>query len=116
MALTWKEEETYDGKCNRYSHYIELFELLWGWGWGKEKQEKKSRVTKEMVAISNRMVRVGLSERVTFEASLEGDEGVSIRVCGDKLRQRSPGHIQEATRRPAGWTCMNKGHVVDRRS
>lgn len=81
--LTWKEEETYNGKCNKYLHYIERFETIVGLGLGKEKQEKKCRVMKELVAISNRMVRVGLSERVTFEPSLEGDEGVSIRVCGD---------------------------------
>lgn len=42
---------------------------------------------KEMGVILNRMIRVGLSERVTFVPSLEGDEGVSTRVWGGQPLQ-----------------------------
>lgn len=38
----------------------------------------------ELVAISNKMVRGGSTERVICEQRLEGGKGVTVRVCGEE--------------------------------
>lgn len=43
----------------------------------------KFGVMKEWIAISRKMERAGLIERVTFEPNIEGDERVSFRVYGE---------------------------------
>lgn len=50
---------------------------------GGNTKTKKFGVMKEWVAISHKMQRAGLIERVTFEPNIEGDEGVSFRVYGE---------------------------------
>ena len=50
---------------------------------GGNRKTKKFGVIKEWIAISNKMGRVGRIERVTCESSIEGDEGVSFRACGE---------------------------------
>lgn len=80
---------------------------------GGNRKTKKFGVTKELVAISNRMDRVGFIEKVTFEPSLKGDEGGRLTVCvGESLQvQRAAPtkplwHVQETRR--SEWLDLNE--------
>lgn len=89
---------------------------------GGNRKTKKFGVTKELVAISNRMDRVGFIEKVTFEPSPKGDEGGSLTVCGgshSKYREQLLQSLSGMFKKQGGqngWTRMSKEDVVMKRS